>query len=158
MCCSGIPPPPAAEAGAKRCCTITRACTITCRLRKSLRPPTERLLGRLPALCPVTIASAPRPAGRLPLSLSLTPLLWGGRLSGSAPRYSTAFSRVLEPSPPRGHRERGSPRESTVGFAKADVVWPPGLTQGPTWLLEWALCLSTRVCPLSVLGTPQHIR
>lgn len=96
VCSSGAPtttfPPPAAEAWEKRCSMITPSCTITCRLRKSLLatlPLTGRLLGRLLTGCPVTTTNTPPPPACPPPRLSLTPLLWGGRLSGSAHRYST---------------------------------------------------------------------
>lgn len=96
VCSSGAPrttfPLPAAEAWEKRCSMITPSCTITCRLRKSLLatlPLTGRLLGRLLTGCPVTTTNTPPPPGCPPPRLSLTPLPWGGRLSGSAHRYST---------------------------------------------------------------------
>lgn len=107
VCCSGTPKTalllPVPGAWEKRCFTITRSCTITCRLRKSLRATrllTERLLGRLPTNCPVTITNTLPPAVCLPL----TPLLWGGRLSGSALRYSISFHPVLELSESRSSR------------------------------------------------------
>lgn len=104
VCCSGNRTTafllPVAEAWEKRRFMITQSCTITCRLRKSLRAArllTGRLLGYLLTNSPVTIPNTPRAAGCLPLSLPLTPL-WGGHLSGSAPRYSIAFSRSLASS------------------------------------------------------------
>lgn len=62
----------------------TQACTITCRLRKSLRAIhllTEKPIGYLLTNSPLTITKTlSRPICPL-LSLSLTPLLWGGDLS-----------------------------------------------------------------------------
>ena len=96
VCSSGAPtttfPRPATEAWEKRRSMITPSCTITCRLRKSLLatlPLTGRLLGRLLTGCPVTTTNTPPPPACPPPRLSLTPLPWGGCLSGSAHRYST---------------------------------------------------------------------
>ena len=103
---------------------ITPSCTITCRLRKSLLatlPLTGRLLGRLLTGCPVTTTNTPPPPACPPPRLSLTPLPWGGRLSGSAHRYSTPFCRLLEslshasPAGPGGNRvSTSSPSVSPI--------------------------------------------
>lgn len=143
VCCSGTPKTalllPVPGAWEKRCSMITRSCMITCRLRKSLRATrllTERLLGRLPTNCPVTITNTLPPAVCLPL----TPHLWGGRLSGSALRYSISFPPVLELSESRssaggGHRpvaeetHRGSGGifvSTRMEFANAIPVGLPG--------------------------------
>lgn len=95
---TAVIPPVVAPAREKRCCTITQASTITCRLRKSLLAPllpTGRLRGCLRTSCPLTTTSPPLRACPAP-RLSLTPLLWGGRLSGPTSRYRIA-SGVPEP-------------------------------------------------------------
>lgn len=95
MCCSGNQKMAfltlVAEAQEKMSFMITRACTITCRLRKSLHAihqQTEKPIGYLLTNYLLTIINILSHPICLLLRLSLIPLLWGG---DRCPRYCNAL-------------------------------------------------------------------
>lgn len=128
MCCSGTWMAAflavGAEAQWKRCFMITQASTITCHRRQSLLAPlllTGGHLGHPLTGCPLTTTNPPPPAAHPAPHLSLTPLLWGGRLSGCTPRYR------LCSQTPRHQWTCGDHMLTTSHTPKCHVVFSHGL-------------------------------